>query len=94
MAVKKNQQVGVDVNDPKNEPPETRRVRVGHDRAIVNGHVLRDGDVIELSDEDINQHRRNGIALHDVAEDEEVADEDCVDVSEPYVAQDEDDNAA
>lgn len=65
------------------EVSEKVRVRTGVDRAVFNGHVLDKGTVIELTAEEVANHRRHGVPLYDVADDDGA---EVYDVSEPFVA--------
>lgn len=71
---------------PSDEQKEDRtlRVRTLNDRSVFNGHVLKKGSVVELKESDVINHRRHGVPLEDVGEDEK--DVEVVDVSQPFVA--------
>jgi hypothetical protein len=66
--------------------PEKFKVETGEDNIAINGHVLKHGTVIELSEEDIKRHRNAGVPLLDVKADD---DREVYDVSDPYEAKEE-----
>lgn len=65
------------------------RVAIVNDRTIINGHVLPKGCVTEMSYEDVVNHRRHGVPLEDVDDNDE---REVYDTSEPFVAKDENEN--
>lgn len=56
-----------------------------HDRSIINGHVLKAGTVVALTDDDIEKHREAGVPLEDV---EDGDPREVYDVLQPFVAED------
>lgn len=70
------------------QPKELVKCAVINPRTIINGHVLDAGTVIGLTAEEIENHRERGVALDDVAEDD---DREVFDVQTPYEAKDEGD---
>ncbi len=64
---------------------ELIKVATGVDKAIFNGHVLPEGTVIELYQDEIEAHRNGGVALLDVEDDDE---REVFDHSVPYEAND------
>ena len=65
--------------------PALIKVSIMHPKSIINGHVLDEGMVVELTQDEIDMHRAGGVALDDVADDDERG---VYSVREPYVVPD------
>lgn len=62
---------------------ELRRYCTMDEGAIVNGHSLKKGTVIELNDEEVSNHRARGVPLDDVHPEDN---REVYSVREPYEA--------
>jgi hypothetical protein len=75
---------GSRANEPNDEPV---LVRCLTDRQPINGHILSTGKVTKMKPSDVRNHRDRGVSLEDVKDDEPYNEDDFVDTSEPYVAE-------
>lgn len=73
-------------DDPQ-EYVERVKVATMVPKTIINGHVLTVGTVVELTEEEIANHRSHGMCLDDVAADDN---REVFDVNTPYEAKGDD----
>lgn len=73
----------VDSGEEEKEDSELQRVECLQHDAIINGHRLAHGHVIEMNMHDVYKHRRHGVAISDPLPDDDKREVD-VDVTEPF----------
>lgn len=55
----------------EDEEEDKTKVELLTDGVILNGHMLKGGTVVEMTDDEIDLHRQQGIRLGPVAEDDQ-----------------------